>query len=197
MLNKYGFHENETLTNLININGLTKTNKGLEKDGKLVFINPKGGNTARLIAMWNFFKHFNDFCLGEKIEAIINSRKNGWFGQYLGSTANIFGAVIINGIEYHVIRNMEADCLWFWCVKNIDNGACVYLEDQHDLGGIKEIPEVQIKKGATYEVINGEFKGEVGELVHIYLSVGMYFLKTGEVTKISVTKNQIKMIDYK
>lgn len=56
MFNKYGFDKNETLTNLINVNGFEKVASGLEKDGVLVFINPKGGNKARIIATWNFFK---------------------------------------------------------------------------------------------------------------------------------------------
>jgi len=60
MLNKYGFDRNETLTNLIKINGFKKVPNGLEKDGVLVFTNPRGGNKSRMIAMWNFFKELDE-----------------------------------------------------------------------------------------------------------------------------------------
>jgi hypothetical protein len=56
MLNKYGFDKKETLTNLINKNGLVKTKTGLEKNGRVVFVFPKGGLSSRLKATWEFFK---------------------------------------------------------------------------------------------------------------------------------------------
>ncbi len=59
MLNKYGFDKNETITGLINKNGFTKTDHGLKKGGRLVFVFPSSGNKSRLVATWNFFKELN------------------------------------------------------------------------------------------------------------------------------------------
>ena len=74
-----------------------------------------------------------NFYLGEKIETLIYRRVSGSLGDYLGATANVFGAVKIDGIVYHVERNIETNINWFWRVKNINTGNSIELKDQYDL----------------------------------------------------------------
>ncbi len=77
--------------------------------------------------------------IGEKIETIIYSRKDGQFGQYLGSTAVTFGACCIDGIIYKVERNIEVDNdKPFWTVRNINHGTVATETDKDYLGCIRE-----------------------------------------------------------
>lgn len=78
-----------------------------------------------------------NFNLGEKIEAIIMSRKSGAYGKYLGSSAQTFGACEIDGQIYKVSRKIEPPSNW--TVNNVTCGISVTIEgDRWDLASIKE-----------------------------------------------------------
>mgnify|MGYP003624617890 CR=1 FL=1 len=77
-------------------------------------------------------------CLGEKIETIILSRKDTSQGKYLGSSAQTFGAALINGVVYKVMRNLEVSENWFWKVFNVNTGKTITLKDQYDLPCLRE-----------------------------------------------------------
>jgi len=78
-------------------------------------------------------KNKNNLSLGEKLEVIIRTRKSGWLGQYLGDSPNIFCGACIDGVNYHVLHNVEVNIDWYWHVKNINTGSEVKLKDQYDL----------------------------------------------------------------
>jgi hypothetical protein len=77
--------------------------------------------------------------LGEKIETIILSRKDTNHGRYMGSSAQTFGAAMIDGIIYKVARNIETSENWFWKVLNVNTGDSVTLTDQYDLPCLREV----------------------------------------------------------
>ena len=81
--------------------------------------------------------------IGEKIETIIHSRKSGSFGEYLGDSANTFGACNICGVIYKVERNIENPAEPMWVVRNINDATVAIGMGQWDLAGIKEIDFVQ------------------------------------------------------
>lgn len=73
--------------------------------------------------------------IGEQIETIIHSRKDGKFGEYLGSSAKTFGACRIDGVIYKVERNIEVERdTPFWVVRNVNDGT-VATEDEPDYLG--------------------------------------------------------------
>jgi len=77
--------------------------------------------------------------LGEKLETIIFSRKSGNLGNYLGSTAETFGAAEIEGVVYKIARNIEAVGDFFWTVLNVNTGNIVKLKGEYDLPCLKSV----------------------------------------------------------
>jgi hypothetical protein len=75
--------------------------------------------------------------LGEKLETIIFSRKSGDLGNYLGSSAETFGAAEIEGVIYKITRNIETVGDFFWTVLNVNTGNIVRLKDKYDLPCLK------------------------------------------------------------
>lgn len=76
--------------------------------------------------------------LGEKIETIILARKDTSHGKYMGSSAETFGAALIDGIVYKVTRNLDVTQNWFWKVFNVNTRNTVTLTDQYDLPCLRE-----------------------------------------------------------
>lgn len=69
--------------------------------------------------------------LAENIETILRNRADGKVGQYLGSTANVFGACSIDGVVYHVKRDNEVDSKYRWGIKNINANTVAYTDEDY------------------------------------------------------------------
>lgn len=69
--------------------------------------------------------------LAENIETIVTRRADGKLGDYLGSTANIFGACRIDGVVYHVKRSIDVDAKYRWGIKNINDNTVAFTDDDY------------------------------------------------------------------
>lgn len=69
--------------------------------------------------------------LAEQIEVIVTKRENGKLGDYLGATANIFGACRIDGVIYHVKRSIDVDAPYMYAIKNINDNTVAFTEESN------------------------------------------------------------------
>lgn len=82
----------------------------------------------------NVFKIASErLTLGERMEAVMLTRETGLHGEYLGSTAEVFATVKIDGVQYAIKRSVEVDAPWYWHVTNLSSGGTAEFSDRYDL----------------------------------------------------------------
>lgn len=63
--------------------------------------------------------------LGEKIETILLSRKNGVYGDYIGLIDEKYEQCLVDDVIYNVTRNVEIDTQ-YWCITNKDTNEIAF-----------------------------------------------------------------------
>lgn len=106
-------------------------------------------------------------CIGEKVETVLRSRQSGRFGEYMGE-AHGADFVKVDGITFEIIRNVEAEALYYWTVINHNTGKEAYSAERLELiEAVREAAKNE-EPAPLKKVPVAEFRNEVDALDRTY-----------------------------
>lgn len=87
--------------------------------------------------------------IGDRLETVVFTRKNGNHGEYLGTEPGVFAVVRVDGQTFKVRYGVDLDAPWCWEVEHVASGLAARGCKRWDLGMATErLTRLVMRQGA-------------------------------------------------
>lgn len=87
--------------------------------------------------------------IGDRLETVVFTRKNGNHGEYLGTEPGVFAVVRVEGQTFRVRYGVDLDAPWCWEVEHVASGLAARGGKRWDLGlAAERLKHLVMRQGA-------------------------------------------------